>query len=147
MAPRPWLKSDPAPKNIYYRQQNQTKNKAAASEVPVPVPADTSEQGEGVGEKAAPGQGRDPSPCAASTPADPAESGRKVLLSGGRRWWRTGGVLSGGVPEQGGAAARRRPSGPGCPGDPAQAFGWMVGTESPAKIPTVRQDKGRSIPP
>lgn len=37
-----------------------------------------------------------------------------------------GGVLSGGVPEQGGAAAWRRPSGPGCPGDPAQAFGWML---------------------
>lgn len=42
---------------------------------------DTSEQGEGVGEKAAPSQGRDPSPCAASTPADPAESGRKVFYS------------------------------------------------------------------
>lgn len=39
LSPRPWLKSDPARKNISYRQQNQTKNKAAASEVPVPVPA------------------------------------------------------------------------------------------------------------
>lgn len=39
LSPRPWLKSDPAQKNISYRQQNQTKNKAAASEVPVPVPA------------------------------------------------------------------------------------------------------------
>lgn len=77
MSPRPWLKSDPAQKNISYRQQNQTKNKAAASEVPVLSLQDTSEQGEGVGEKAAPGQGRDPSPCAASTPVDPAESGRR----------------------------------------------------------------------
>lgn len=122
----------PQEKNISYRQQNQTKNKAVASEVQSLSLRDTSEQGEGVGEKAAPGQGRDPSPCAASMPADPAESGRKVLLSGGRR--TGGGVLSGGVPEQGGAAAQRRLSGPGCPGDLAQAFGWMVGTESPAKF-------------
>lgn len=135
LSPRRWLKSDPTRKNISYRQQTKPKTRRRQVRSQSLSLQDTSEQGEGVGEKAAPGQGRDPSPCAASMPADPAESGRKVLLSGGRRWWRTGGgVLSGGVPEQGGAAARRRPSGPGCPGDPAQAFGWMVGTESPAKF-------------
>lgn len=46
-----------------------------------------------------------------------------------------GRVLGEVVPEEGGTAAQRRQSGLGCPWrERAQAFGWLVGTNSPAKI-------------
>lgn len=33
------------------------------------------------------------------------------------------------------------------PGEQAQSFGWLVGTNGPAKNPKIRQGKSRSSPP
>lgn len=50
------------------------------------------------------------------------------------------------VPEQGDAATERRQSSLGCLlWDQAQSFGWLVGTNSPAKKKKLK--KIRSIPP
>lgn len=52
--------SDPTKKKYPIGNKKKNKTKKAVSEVPVSVPADVSKQREGVGEKAVPGQGRDP---------------------------------------------------------------------------------------
>lgn len=89
------------------------------------------------------------SPFAASVPVNLAESGRRVLLSGGRRWWRTGRrSYRSRCPRTGRCSGLEEAEWSGLPlGDQAQSFGWLVGTNSPAKNPKVRQGKSQSIPP
>lgn len=139
---QPQSKSDPTHRKISYRQQRKV-----ASKVSVPVPAVDSKQKEGEAEGSS--WSRQRSGIVLQHPCQLAQAVRQegLLFEGREVVEDREEELLIVVPEQGGAATERRQSGLGCLlWDQAQSFGWLVGTNSPAKKKS-RLKKIRSIPP
>ena len=122
-------KSDPTHRKISYRQQ-----RTVASKVSVPVPAVDSKQKEGEAEGSS--WSRQRSGIVLQHPCQLAQAVRQegLLFEGREVVEDREEELLIVVPEQGGAATEKRQSGLGCLlWDQAQSFGWLVGTNSPAK--------------